>query len=423
MATTAEHEAPFAGRRSRARIPVRRRWDLVAGCLVLGLVAWQGRPWLAEFATWRGRNAVNLREWEAAAAWFQRAESIHSGMGESQFWLARIERLRGRPDLMQAHLERAARAGFPAIRLHREQLLARVQSGHLRQAEAEVSALLMDPGDDGPAICEALASGYLVAFRIDEAMAILEAWRRDYPRDPRPLAIRGMFFAGRQTWGVAAEQFEAALALDPQRDDIRLHWAEALRNLHQLDAAREQYERCRRSSPRNPDALIGLGRCLLELGELDSARRQFDLALKIEPDSWDGRFWLGKLLASDGQAEEAIVLLDAVCRERSYEPDVRYSLAMALQAAGRRTEAQEHFQYITNQQRAQSELRNKLETLERTPMRVDLRYEIGMALLEYGNPEEGIGWLQSVLEMDADHPEALAALAEHSNRKEKPPKP
>ncbi|MDZ4686466.1 MAG: tetratricopeptide repeat protein [Planctomycetaceae bacterium] len=425
MATTAEHKASPSGRRPRARIRqvFRKRLVLAAVCVALGLVVWQGRPWFADFANWRGRNAVNLRKLDAALAWFQRAEALDSGRGESQFWMARVERLRGRPDLMQAHLERALKAGFPAIRLHREQVLARMQSGHMGQAEGEVSALLMDAGDDAPAICEAIASGYLAAFRLKEAMTVLEAWKRDYPQDPQPLVIRGMYFAQRQTWSQAAEEFEKALAMAPHRDDVRLQWAEALRNLHQLDAAREQFERCRRSSPRNPAALIGLGRCLLESGELVQARERFEQALKITPDSWDGRFWLGKLLATDGDAERAVPLLDAVCRERPYEPDVRYSLAMALQAAGRRAEAQEHFQYVAAQQRAQSELRNQLELLERSPTRVDLRFQIGKTLLEYGNPDEGISWLQSALELDADHPESLAALAEYASRREKLQKP
>lgn len=385
------------------------------------LLVWQGRPWIAEFAVWRGRVAIQMRSLDTALIWFERAEAVDSSQGEAQFWMARVERMRGRPNRMRDHLERALAAGFPAVRISREQVLAMAQSGNLRQVESEIPALLIDPGDDGPAICEAVVSGYLQSFRINEAMVIIEAWKRDHPGDPQPFVVRGMYYAQRRAWNKAAPELEAALEMAPDRVDARLLWAETLRNLHQLDAAREQFERCRQTSPRNPDALVGIGRCLVEAGDLPRAREQFERALGVDPDCWEARFWLGKLLASEGDATEAVLLLEATCRERPYEPDVRYALAMALQAAGRATDAQVHFQYVTNQQRAQSELRNKLELLERSPMRTDLRFEIGEILLEFGNPVEGVGWLRSVLELTPDHPEALAALAEYSRQRDKPP--
>jgi tetratricopeptide (TPR) repeat protein len=283
--------------------------------------------------------------------------------------------------------------------------------------------MLMNPDDDGPAICEAIVSGYLQAFRVKEAMSVLEAWKRDYPGDPQPMVVRGMYFAHRQNWNSAANEFEAALKLAPDRDDIRAQWAESLRNLGQLSQAREQFEHCRQSSPRNPEVLIGLGRCLLESGDLDGSRQCFELALSVAPTSWSGRFWLGKLLVTAGESEASIPILEEVCRERPYEPDVRYTLAMALQATGHADEANKHFEYVSAQQRAQSELRNKLEILERSPSRTDLRFEIGKTLLDYGNPDEGLGWLQSVLQLDPNHPEARAVVEEFTSRQPEVPLP
>lgn len=404
----------------RDRLAFRRRRLAVLCAVICGLLIWQGRPWLADFAVWRGRDALELRQFDAAAAWFLRAASIYPGRGDAHFWLARVARLRGQPQQMLARLQAAADAGFPAARLRREQLLAMAQSGNMRHIEKEIPALLIDPGDDGPAICEALVSGYLQTFRLKDALSIVEAWKRDHPRDPQPYVVRGAYFSQRQAWAKASEEFAKALEMAPGRDDARLQWAEALRNLHELDAARRQYERCLHSDPRNPSVLVGIGRCLMESGELEPAQQRFQEALQAAPQHWEARFWLGKLLASEGKAEEALPLLEAVCRERSYEPDVRYTLALALQAAGRSEEARTHFEYVSAQQRAQSELRNKLELLERSPSRVDLRLEIGLTLLEYGNPEEGLGWLQTVLQLVPDHPEARAAIAEYAQRREQP---
>lgn len=402
-------------------LPSRR--VLIVGCALLGLVAWFGRPTIAEIAQWQGRQALRNREFESALAWFERAAAINPGDGESHFWMARIERMRGRTSLMFSHLERAANVGFSADRIERERVLAMAQSGLTRPVEGILPRLLMDPGDDGPAICEAIVSGYLQAFRIKEAMSILEAWKRDYPDDPQPMVVRGMYFAHRQNWNGAASEFEAALKLAPRRDDIRAQWAESLRNGGDLKSAREQFERCRRTSPRDPEVLIGLGRCLLESGDLDEARSCFELALDVAPSSWSGRYWLGKLLVTAGESARAIPLLKELYRERPYEPDVRYTFAMALQATGQSSEAKEHFEYVSAQQRAQSELRNKLEILERAPSRTDLRFEIGKTLLDYGNPDEGLGWLQSVLQLDPNHAEARAAVEDFTSRQAEVPQP
>lgn len=402
-------------RRSRNRL-LRGRWILTGSGLLLLLFALQGQVWLAAFAHWRGQAALEVRQLNAAYAWFDRADRFNSGYGTHKFAMARVERLRGRSDRMQAHLDNAIRDGFARDRAQREQILAQAQSGHIQQVERALSQMLMSPGDDGPAICEAMASGYLAVFRLSEAMAILEGWSRDYPSDPQPLVVRGMYFSQRQAWAQAAAEFEKALGLAPRRDDVRVHWAEALRNLHRLDQAREQFERASRTITDSPAVWVGLGRCLMESGRMTEARQAFEEALRISPKSWEAQFWTGKLLANEGDHARAVPILETAYRERPFEPDVRYSLALALQAAGRTDEARKHFDYIAAQQKAQSELRNKLEDLERTPSRIDLRYEVGMILVEYGNPQEGLSWLKSVLDLDPTHPGALAAVKQYSGQ-------
>lgn len=408
----------------RGNSRARRRWLGVAIAIgFLGCAFWFSRPQIADWANWNGHRAVADRQLDTGFRWFQRGEMIFPDQGGSQFGMARIERLRGRPDLMAGHMQKSAKAGFSSERLHREQLLAMAQSGQIRQIEREIPSLLMNPGDDGPAICEAIVSGYLMSFRLKEAMSILEAWQRDHPEDAQPFVVRGMYFAQRQTWSKAAEEFATALKMAPQRSDVRVQYAETLLSLHELERARSQFEQALSASPRNAVAHVGLGRCLLELGETKLAQHQFEDALKSDPKSWNGRFWLGKLLSSQGKADEAVPLLKSVCDEKPYEPDVRYTYAMALQTAGKNAEAQEHLQYVTAQTKAQSELRNKIEILERSPSRADLRYEIGKILLEFGNPQEGLGWLHSVLEIDPTHTGAREAIADFESRRSKRPLP
>jgi len=332
--------------------------------------------------------------------------------------LARVERLSGRPQEMQHYLQQAEHHGVVADRTRREYLLSELQSGRIRDLQRDIPDLLIKAGEDAPAVSEALVSGYFQAYRIKEALALLDAWQRDYPDDPQPFFVRGSYYLQRQSWNNAATEFEQALKINPRRTDIRLLWAECLYHLQKLDASRQQFEQCLQSIPKSSVAMIGVGRCLFETGEIEKARQILERALTITPDSWDGRFYLGKLLAADDHPHESLVYLEAICQERPYVPNARYALALALKAAKRDADADVHFRYVMEQQQAQSELRNKLEMLEREPRRTDLRLEIGKTLLKYGNPAEGRGWLQSVLEIEPRHPAALAALAGASPEEE-----
>lgn len=380
-----------------------------------------GRNWAAGWCNSCGQVALSNRELEQAQGWYRWGSWLGGESGKSLMGLARVERLSGRPQEMQRYLQQAEVCGIPIDQIRREYLLSEIQSGRIRELQRDLPELLIKAGEDAPAVSEALASGYFQAYRIKDALALLAAWQRDYPDDPQPFFVRGSYYLQRQSWNNAATEFEQALKLNPRRTDIRLLWAECLYNLQKLEASRQQFEQCLQAAPRNSVAMIGVGRCLFETGEIAKARIILERALTIAPDSWEGRFYLGKLLAADDRPKESLVYLEAICRERPYVPNARYALALALKAAKQDSDADVHFQYVMEQQQAQSELRNKLEMLEREPRRTDLRLEIGRTLLKYGNPEEGRGWLQSVLEIDPRNAAAVEALAGSSPKETPPP--
>jgi tetratricopeptide (TPR) repeat protein len=389
----------------------RKRYGLMFGVvsLLVAMTCWRGT--YSAYLRHRGDSCLDARRIPEALGWLARAETLQPSNRQIQFSLARACRLSGRFAEMGSHLEHARDLGFPMDRLKREQVLAVAQSGKIREIEPQLADMFSSPGEDGREICEAVVSGMLACYRLQEAFTILEAWRRDFPTDAQPHVVEGLYYSQKGVWLKAAESFEIAIQKAPGRVDARLYLANALRELQRLDEAQRYYLECLQTTPRDPRVLIGLGRCLFEQGDLAQSLKRLTQALAIDPMHPSGTFLVAKLKVADGDAPAALPFAEKAFSLQPFDPEVRYVLAQALQGSGQEERAREHFDFVAAQQRAQSKLRNMLEELGRNPAHVGLRCEIGEILLKYGNPEEGAAWLQSVLEYVPNHPNACHALA------------
>ena len=245
------------------------------------------------------------------------------------------------------------------------------------------------------------------------ACTVLGAWRRNYPADSQPDFVAGTYYHQKGAWLKAVESFEKAMKLAPDRVEIRMYLADSLQRLHRLDEAHRHFLLCVQATPRDPNALVGLGHCLFEQGNFTQAEDNLTKALAINPMHRTGTYLLAKLKVAEGNAPAALPLAETAFSLNPHDSDVRYVLAQALQGSGHAERAVPHFEFVAAQQQGQSKLRNLLEELERNPADVSLRYDIGEILLEYGNPEEGVAWLQSVLEYAPHHSKTCHALARY----------
>ncbi len=104
--------------------------------------------------------------------------------------LARVYRRLGEFERMSTILREAAKYHAPSRAIELESTLAKAQVGHLSEVGRRLTELLVNPGDDGPDICEAYVNGYFLLNNVDFAFRIIEAWKADYPLDPQPFFLR-----------------------------------------------------------------------------------------------------------------------------------------------------------------------------------------------------------------------------------------
>ena len=359
------------------------------------------------------RSALKSRNADKALVELESAENIDPASGEVQFWMARAYRRQGRLSSTHQCLQKALRLGVSKSRVQREEWLALAQVGQLSEAKPHLTELLLNPEDDGPDICEAYANGYLLSYRFAEAFAVVDAWEKDFPFDAQPQVFRGMVAYSNSSWKIAADHFQRALSLAPQRDDIRLRLANALLFLRNTSEATIHFQQLLKTSPNDPDVSNGWGRTLLELGKLDMARDVFTQTLKTHPEDYDSLLALGQVELNANHLDDALPLLLKVVALNPDDPETRNALATALQRSGRVVDAAVHFEFVKKAFEINSRIQTLQDRVVRNSKDLESRYEISELLRFRSTSTQRIQWLRSIIEIDPSHQRAQAALAEH----------
>lgn len=360
----------------------------------------------------KAEEALRVRKAESAEAWLAAAVRAEPESGEVHFLLARLARRRGQLDVVHEELRRAYEFGIPQDRILREQWLALAQAGQMREAEPHLTELLLSAGDETPDVCEAYVNGYFRNLQFAPAFKILDAWEEDYPDDAQPHLFRGVYFQQEQRWSEAADAYAEALARDESRIDIRIRLAYVLSEAHEFDEALEQYQACLESHPEDVRVLEGLAECQYNRGEIEAALARFEEVLRIDPRNYDARFGLARIDSGSGAHERACSVLEKLVDEDPNRTDVLYAYAISLRLCGRE-DAEEIFTEVERREALVTRVDSLRRRAMQQPQDVELRYELGAALLELGQDESGERWLLSVLDANPNHPGARALLAEH----------
>ena len=391
--------------------------SLVAVVTLIGsVVAYCWTDWRVERSLNVARLALKSRDPDRAFQALQSAELIAPESGEVQFWMARAYRRQGRLSDVHDCLDRARKRGIAKSRILREEWLAMAQAGQMAEVEPHLPTLLVDPGDDGPEICEAFANGYMVSYRYSEAFAVVDAWQKDFPADAQPHVFRGMVANNNSAWTAAAQHFQKAFELAPQRDDVRLQLANALLVLRNTADAAAHFQQLLKSRPNDPEVQAGWGRTLLELGRLDEAREIFSKALKAHPQDFNTLLSFGQVELNANQIDVALPLLQQAVAIDPDDSEAHNSLAAALQRAGHPNEARTHFEFVAKEHELSSRMQTLRDRITHAPKNLEARFELAELLRGKSRQSERIKWLRSIIEIDPKHSAAHAALAEHYER-------
>ncbi|MBI3279537.1 MAG: tetratricopeptide repeat protein [Acidobacteria bacterium] len=318
-----------------------------------------------------GLNALEARNWEAAAQSFTRAAKASPGDYGAHFHLA-----------------------FALSMLRRDP-----------EAIAEYKKVL----ELKPGLYEAgLNLGVLLLRNRQpmEAAAHLAAAVKQKPQEFRPVYYLGEAQLGAANAAAAEEAFKQAVVLDPRSGDAEVGLARALAKQNKVAEAAPHFHKAVELDPSAQDAL-------LELASLYERHRQGAEAIALYarfPEDAGARERLGELLLESGKAAAAIPHLQAAV-QKSPTAANRYALAAAYVANKETVKALPILEQALEAEPANPELRLMYARALRDQRQFEPAAEQFFRVTQ-AKPDSAEGWseLAGMLVLLERYPEALAAL-------------
>jgi tetratricopeptide (TPR) repeat protein len=141
-------------------------------------------------------------------------------------------------------------------------------------------------------------------------------------------------------FGEAAEEFEAAVALEPNSVPGLVNLGIAYFNQRDFDRAREIFEKAKSIDPDDPHVHYNLGLIFKLIGETEEAVLAFEEVAAHDPEDAMTLYYLGTLYASLGRLEEAEATLRQAIRLQPNNESAHFSLGNVLIRQGRSEEGQ-----------------------------------------------------------------------------------
>jgi tetratricopeptide (TPR) repeat protein len=95
--------------------------------------------------------------------------------------------------------------------------------------------------------------------------------------------VRGRGYHRTQRLNEAAEDYRAALALDPNNEEILVSWSNVDLRLRRMDDYERRVEQAYALNPQNPRVLRAVGALLSDFGESDKALEFYSKAIEVDP--------------------------------------------------------------------------------------------------------------------------------------------
>jgi tetratricopeptide (TPR) repeat protein len=327
---------------------------------------------------------------------------------------ARAARRSATFDAAEQFLARAEQAGARPEDVVLERLLLRAERGEVDEVRPFCRALLEGEGPDAPLALEAVANGLMRAYRLQEALDVLDRWDQLQPDNAQAQFLRGLVYDQFDRRADALGAFRRALQADGEHDDARLNLARVLLLNGQYAEATPHLEYLRGRLPGSLEVPVLLARCRAALPERRAeAVELLDGVLARGPHYAPALAERGRLALEAGRLEQAEPLLREAVRRAPDVVPTHVQFHRCLLGLGKTEEAAQvdaRLKQMEKDIRRLQEITQK--EMQQSPRSAALQCEAGVISLRGGLVAEGLRWLHSALKIDPNYAPAHQALAD-----------
>jgi len=274
----------------------------------------------------------------------------------------------------------------------------------------------------------ALARLWVEKKRFNKAMNVYRQLLKQYPDQLRAVLEYGMLLE-KFDHTAAKELYQEVLARNPRAAAVRQQLGQYFLGCQQFAAALEQFQSVLQQFPDNPQILNRIGLIQLEQKKWLGAENSFRALLEGDAPHDRSRYYLAMALSAQQKMAAAIAVLAPLDDTSPVYPEAALQLAYLYQKTDQNdlaiTTLQQLVKHDTHQSDAyfylvvffsdrddyEQALEIAQEGVSKNPAVLQLRYQLGVMYEKTGDRSAAVAMMESVLELDDTHADALNFLA------------
>ena len=398
--------------------PLRRLLAVLLAAAILFEALYIGRWVQVRWSLASAASYVEKMEYEQAIESLASAARWSPNNGEVQLRLAQTYRFANKPREFSAHLQEADRLGVSKDQINHQNELMIAQGGFFEMDRGKLLKVI-DSGaatdEEAAEIYDAMAKGYLSAYRMGDALRCLDFWI-----DWDPETIVGHFHRGDVHHRMgnlrnSMSDFEFVLSKVPNHYETNMRVGRVLQESNAVDEAVKYFEKAKALQPDSIDATLTLAECDLLLNNQDRAQELANELLEKRLPDYQRAFaleLLGRIDLRKGKFVNAVKYLEEALELAPQDSEVNYTMGRVLRSLGETDRAQFFIDYSQKQKELDLRVRDLSSDLIEEPNNMEFRYELASILWQRQLYEPASRWLATILAIDPDHEPSHRLIAE-----------